>query len=180
MKFTSLGIEGAWIVNIDHLGDERGFFARAWCREEFAAKGITAELSQANLSFSQQAGTVRGMHFQRPPHEEMKAVRCLRGAVFDVVLDLRSDSPTFCQWHGEELTSDNRRMLLVPEGCAHGFQTLVDDTEIFYLVSEAYAPDSEGGVRWDDPAFGIKWSLSVSEISERDVGFPDFKPEAAT
>ena len=167
------------MVDLERLGDDRGFFARAWCREEFAAKGITTELSQANLSFSQQAGTVRGMHFQRPPHEEMKAVRCLRGAVFDVVLDLRSDSPTFCQWHGEELTSDNRRMLLVPEGCAHGFQTLVDDTEIFYLVSEAYAPDSEAGVRWDDPAFDIKWSLSVSEISERDVGFPDFKPKAA-
>jgi dTDP-4-dehydrorhamnose 3,5-epimerase len=172
--FTETKISGAWVVDLEHLRDERGFFARAWCREEFAAKGITEELNQANLSFSRQAGTVRGMHFQRAPHEEMKAVRCLRGAVFDVVLDLRSDSPTYCQWHGEELSADNYRMLVVPEGCAHGFQTLEDDTEIFYLVSSVYAPESEGGVRWDDPAFDIKWLLPISEISTKDLAFPDF------
>ena len=175
MIFKETRIAGAWVVHLDYSGDDRGFFARAWCREEFAAKGITAELSQANLSFSQQAGTVRGMHFQRAPHEEMKAVRCLRGSIFDVVLDLRSSSPTFCQWHGEELSADNRRMLVVPEGCAHGFQTLVANTEVFYLVSKAHAPDSEGGMRWDDPAFDIKWPLPVTEISKRDMGFPNFK-----
>jgi len=179
MIFEETKIAGAWVVDLERLGDDRGFFARAWCREEFATKGITAELSQANLSFSQLAGTVRGMHFQQAPHEEMKAVRCLRGAVFDVVLDLRPDSPTFCKWHGEKLSADNCRMLAVPEGCAHGFQTLVVDTEVFYLVSEAYAPDSEGGVRWNDQVFDIKWPLSVSEISKRDAGFQDFKPEAA-
>jgi dTDP-4-dehydrorhamnose 3,5-epimerase len=133
------------------------------------------ELSQANLSFSQEAGTIRGMHFQRSPHEEMKVVRCLRGSIFDVVMDLRPDSPTFCKWHGEELSADNRRMLVVPEGCAHGFQTLVANTEVFYLVSKAYAPDSEDGVRWDDPAFDIKWPLSLSEISKRDTSYPNFK-----
>ena len=175
MIFRETNISGAWEVGLNPLGDDRGFFARAWCREEFAAKVITAELSQANLSFSQQAGTVRGMHFQRVPHEEMKAVRCLRGKAFDVVLDLRPDSPTYCQWHGEELSADNCRMLVVPEGCAHGFQTLEDETEIFYLVSETYAPNSEDGVRWDDPAFDIKWPLSVTEISKRDMGFPNFK-----
>ncbi len=161
-------------MDLEHLEDDRGFFARAWCREEFAAKGITAKLSQANLSFSQQAGTVRGMHFQRAPHEEMKAVRCVRGAVYDVVLDLRPDSPTYCQWHGEELTSDNHRMLVVPEGCAHGSQTLVDDTEVFYLMSKSYVSDSGVGVRWDDPTFGIKWPLPISEISSKDLAFPDF------
>jgi len=179
MIFKRTQIEGAWVVDLECLGDDRGFFARAWCQKEFAAKGITAKLSQANLSFSQLAGTVRGMHFQRAPHKEMKVMRCLRGAVYDVVLDMRPDSPTYCQWHGEELSADNHRMLVIPEGCAHGFQTLMADTEVFYLVSEAYASDSEGGVRWDDSAFDIKWPLSVSEISKRDAGFQDFKPEAA-
>ena len=177
MFFVETKIAGAWIVDVERLGDGRGFFARAWGREEFAAKGITAELSQANLSFSQQAGTVRGMHFQRAPHEEMKAVRCVRGGIFDVVLDLRKGSPTFGQWEGVELTAENRRMLVVPEGCAHGFQTLEDDTEVFYLVSAAYAPESEGGVRWDDPAFGIAWPLPVIEISKKDAEHPDYLPD---
>ena len=120
-------------------------------------------------------GTVRGMHFQREPHSEMKVVRCIRGAVFDVVLDLRSGSSTYCQGHGEELSAENRRMLVVPEGSAHGFQTVMDDSEVFYLVSEHYAPESERGVRWNDPGFCIQWPLPVSEISTRDATFPDFK-----
>jgi dTDP-4-dehydrorhamnose 3,5-epimerase len=173
--FSETIISGAWSIEAERISDERGFFARAWCRQEFEAHGITADLSQANVSSSNRAGTIRGMHFQRSPHKEMKAVRCLRGAVFDVVLDLRPDSATFCKWHGEELSAENHRMLVVPEGCAHGFQSLVDDTEVFYMVSSAYAAESEGGVRWDDPAFGIKWPLPVSEISPKDGAFPDFK-----
>ena len=132
-------------------------------------------MSQANLSLSQCAGTIRGIHYQQGPHAEMKAVRCIRGAVFDIVLDLRPDSPTYCQWHGEELSAENHRMLVVPEGCAHGFQTMMDDSEVFYLVSKPYAAESEGGVRWDDPAFRIKWPLPVSEISPRDASHPNFQ-----
>jgi len=176
MTFKETSLAGAWGVNLDRWGDERGFFARVWCREEFAAKGITGDLSQANMSFSAETGTLRGMHFQRGEDAEMKAVRCVRGGIFDVVLDLRKGSPTFGQWEGVELTAENRRMLVVPEGCAHGFQTLEDDTEVFYLVSAAYTPASEDGVRWDDPAFGIRWPLPVSEISAKDAAHPDFRP----
>ena len=175
MNFNETTVSGAWVVELQRLGDERGFFARAWCKDELSNHGITTGLSQANLSFSQRVGTIRGMHFQRGPHAEMKSVRCIRGAVFDVVLDLRPDSSTYCQWHGEELSAENRRMLVVPEGCAHGFQTVLDDSEVFYLVSQPYAPDSEGGVRWDDPAFDIQWPLPISEISLRDAAFPDYK-----
>ena len=175
MIFQKTIIEGAWLVELNRLGDDRGFFARTWCREEFENRGITVDLRQANMSFSAKAGTLRGMHFQRGEDAEMKLVRCVRGAIFDVVLDLRKGSPTFGRWEGVELTAENRRMLVVPEGCAHGFQTLVGDSEVFYLVSAAYAPESEGGVRWDDPAFGIKWPLPVSEISAKDAAHPDFR-----
>ncbi|MEE2714403.1 MAG: dTDP-4-dehydrorhamnose 3,5-epimerase [Verrucomicrobiota bacterium] len=175
MIYQKTIIEGAWLVELNRLGDDRGFFARAWCREEFENRGITVDLRQANMSFSAKAGTLRGMHFQRGEDAEMKLVRCVRGAIFDVVLDLRKGSPTFGRWEGVELTAENRRMLVVPEGCAHGFQTLVGDSEVFYLVSAAYAPESEGGVRWDDPAFGIKWPLPVSEISAKDAAHPDFR-----
>ena len=175
MIFQKTIIEGAWLVELNRLGDDRGFFARTWCREEFENRGITVDLRQANMSFSAKAGTLRGMHFQYGEDAEMKLVRCVRGAIFDVVLDLRKGSPTFGRWEGVELTAENRRMLVVPEGCAHGFQTLVGDSEVFYLVSAAYAPESEGGVRWDDPAFGIKWPLPVSEISAKDAAHPDFR-----
>ena len=175
MIFEKIKIAGAWMVGLNRLGDDRGFFARAWCREEFAAKGITAELSQANLSFTQHAGTVRGMHFQNEPNAEMKAVRCVRGAIFDVVLDLRQESPTFRQWTGVELNAENRQMLVVPEGCAHGFQTLLDDTEVYYLVSASYSEESEEGIRWDDPAFNVQWPLPVSRISAKDKEYPNFK-----
>lgn len=175
MIFQKTIIEGAWLVELNRLGDDRGFFARTWCREEFENRGITVDLRQANMSFSAKAGTLRGMHFQYGEDAEMKLVRCVRGAIFDVVLDLRKGSPTFGRWEGVELTAENRRMLVVPEGCAHGFQTLVGDSEVFYLVSAAYAPESEGGVRWDDPAFGIKWPLPVSEISAKDAAHPDLR-----
>jgi len=175
MVIKETAIAGSWVVDLERLGDDRGFFARAWCREEFKAHGITCDLRQANMSFSAKAGTLRGMHFQYGEDAEMKLVRCVRGAIFDVVLDLRKGSPTFGRWEGVELTAENRRMLVVPEGCAHGFQTLVGDSEVFYLVSAAYAPESEGGVRWDDPAFGIKWPLPVSEISAKDAAHPDLR-----
>jgi len=177
MHFTPLHIGGAWTVNLECLADERGFFARAWCREEFAMKKISSDLVQANISFNHREGTLRGMHFQRHPHEEMKVVRCLQGAIFDVTLDLRPDSPTFCQWHGEELSASSRRMLIVPEGCAHGFQTLEPNTEVFYQVSKTYAPQSEIGVRWDDPKFGIEWPMPIGDISRKDSNFPDFDLE---
>jgi dTDP-4-dehydrorhamnose 3,5-epimerase len=175
MKFTETKISGTWLVDMELLHDDRGFFSRAWCEEEFGAHGITKNLSQANLSLSKSAGTIRGMHFRRGSHSEMKSVRCIRGAIFDVVLDLRPDSSTYCQWHGEELSAENRRMLVVPEGCAHGFQTLLDDSEIYYLMSQTYLDGSESGVRWDDPAFDIQWPLPIGEISIRDAAFPDYE-----
>lgn len=174
MIFEKSPIEGVWVIYLKKLGDDRGFFARAWCAQEFAEHGITATLSQANLSYSKSAGTIRGMHYQREPHSEMKAVRCVRGRLFDVVVDLRRDSRTYKQWFGVELNSENRLMLISPEGCAHGFQTLEDDTEAFYLVSAAYAGRSEAGVRWNDPAFNIAWPRLVTEISDKDRNWEDF------
>ena len=177
MRFQKTKIDGALLVDLNRLGDGRGFFARTWCKEEFAAHGITCDILQANLSFSNHKGTLRGMHFQRGDGAEMKIVRCARGAIFDVALDLRKRSPSFGKWVGVELSSKNQRMLVVPEGCAHGFQTLEDDTEVFYMVSAAYRPECEGGVRWDDPMFRIKWPLAVSQISAKDAGHPDFRLE---
>ena len=175
MIFHDTEIPGAFVIDLERLEDERGFFARAWCADEFAAQGLSTRLVQANLSFNASAGTLRGMHFQRAPHEEAKVVRCTRGALFDAIVDLRPDSPAFKRWLGVELTAENRRALYLPEGCAHGFQTLVDATEIFYLISESYAPESEGGVRWNDPAFGIEWPAAVARIiTPRDAAWPDF------
>ena len=175
MKFSETKISGAWLVEMDLIQDERGFFSRAWCQEQFAAHGITNNLSQANMSLSKFMGTIRGMHFQYGEHSEMKAVRCIRGAVFDVVLDLRSNSSTYCQWHGEELTAETRRTLVVPEGCAHGFQTLSDDSEMYYLMSKPYIEGNQSGVRYNDPAFNICWPLDLSNVSDRDANYPDFK-----
>jgi dTDP-4-dehydrorhamnose 3,5-epimerase len=173
--FQELEIRGAFVVELEKREDERGFFARAWCAREFAEHGLTPRLVQVNVSFNERAGTLRGMHFQRAPHEEAKSVRCTRGAIYDVVLDLRPDSQSYKRWAAVELSADNRRMLYVPEGCAHGYQTLVDDTETLYEVSEFYAPDSEGGVRWDDPAFGIEWPHADERIlSPKDASWPDF------
>lgn len=175
MDFSPTPLKDAFVVEIEPHGDSRGFFARAWCRQEFEEQGLSTHVEQCNLSFNETKGTLRGMHFQRPPHSEVKLIRCTRGAIWDVIVDLRPNSETYKRWFGVELTGENRRMLYVPEGFAHGYQTLVDATETLYQVSAAYAPDSEGGVRWDDPAFGIEWPDETARtISEKDAAWPDF------
>jgi dTDP-4-dehydrorhamnose 3,5-epimerase len=173
MKFTPTKIAGVWIVELERHADERGWFARTWCAEEFRQHGLNPNLSQCSASFNRRRGTLRGMHWQAAPHEEAKLVRCVRGAMFDVALDVRPGSATFKQWVGVELTPENGRALYVPEGCAHGFQTLVDDTEVFYQIAGDYHPASGRGVRWNDPAFSIAWP-NVAEVvcSERDVSYP--------
>lgn len=175
MKFTETGLVDAFVVDIEAIEDERGFFARGWCRREFEAHGLPAVTAQANISFNKQRGTLRGLHWQDPPHAESKLMRCTRGGIFDVAVDLRPRSSTYLQWFGVELTDKNHRMLLVPEGFAHGFQTLEDRTEVFYMVSEFYAPKFEQGARYDDPAFRIKWPLDVTEISDKDSSWPRFE-----
>jgi len=163
------------VLDLERREDERGFFARAWCAREFEEHGLNTRLVQVNVSFNELEGTLRGMHFQRAPHEEAKLIRCTQGAIYDVVLDLRPDSPTHKRWTAVELTADNRRMLYVPEGCAHGYQTLAPETETLYQVSEFYAPASEGGVRWDDPTFGIEWPATDSRVlSDKDASWPDY------
>jgi len=175
VTFTETRIPGAWICNIEPIRDDRGFFATTWLPEEFAARGLDARLAQCNLAVSTKTGTLRGMHFQRAPHAQAKLVRCVRGAVMDVVIDLRRDSPTFRAWDRLELTADNRRMLYLPAGLAHGYITLTDDVEVFYQASTPWAPQSEGGVRWNDPAFGVDWPSPPVVISERDATWPDFQ-----
>jgi dTDP-4-dehydrorhamnose 3,5-epimerase len=174
MHFTETALAGAYVVDVDRREDERGFFARSWCRDEFARHGLAPRLAQCNISFNRRRGTLRGMHFQRAPYEEAKVVRCTRGRILDVLLDLRPASPTFCRWIGVELSADNHRMLYVPEGVAHGFQTLDDDTELFYQMSETYHAEAAAGVRWNDPRFGIEWPIPSPIVSERDAAFPDF------
>jgi dTDP-4-dehydrorhamnose 3,5-epimerase len=172
MRFTETKLKGVFIVEPEFLKDERGFFARTYCRGEFEACGLTTVFVQGNISFNHKRGTLRGMHYQVEPHAEAKLVRCTMGAIHDVILDLRPDSATFKQWLAVELTAENRRMLFIPEGLAHGFQTLANHTEVFYQMSEFYHPESARGVRWDDHAFGIEWPLSDVIISERDSSFP--------
>jgi dTDP-4-dehydrorhamnose 3,5-epimerase len=173
--FEETRLSGAFLVDLERREDSRGFFARAWCANEFADHGLTTEVVQANVSFNPRQGTLRGMHFQRAPHAETKLVRCTRGAIYDVVVDLRRDSGTYKEWVGVELSADNRRALFVPEGFAHGYQTLVPDAEVFYQVSEYYTPGAEGGVRWDDPAFGIEWpDPDDAFLSDKDRSWPDF------
>ncbi len=174
MIFTSTEIEGAYVVDLDRLGDERGFFARSWCRQEFTEQGLVADLVQANIAFTRHQGTLRGMHYQATPHEEAKLVRCTRGAAYVVALDLRRSSPSWTRWISAELTADNRRALYVPPGCAQGYQTLVDDTEAFYQMSSFYAPKAAKGIRYDDPQFKISWPLPVTMISDRDRDWPDY------
>ena len=175
MLFNETQIEGAWLVNLQRNGDERGFFARAWCAKEFEKFGITSKLCQANLSYSLKSGTLRGMHYQVEPNSEMKAVRCIRGALFDVIIDLRPMSKTYKQWIGYELNDDNKLMLVVPESCAHGFLTLSDKSEAFYLASSAYAPESERGLRWNDPSFNVKWPFNPIEISNKDKSWSNYE-----
>jgi dTDP-4-dehydrorhamnose 3,5-epimerase len=175
MLFTETELQGAYVVDLERREDERGFFARAWCADEFAEHGLSTRLVQANLSFNVRKGTVRGMHFQVEPHAEDKLVRCTRGAIYDVIIDLRPDSSTFKRWLGVELDAVSRRALYVPQGFAHGYQTLVPETETFYQVSEYYTPEAEGGVRWNDPAFGIEWPDPANAfLSEKDRNWPDF------
>ena len=175
MIFLETDLPGAFIIDLERIEDARGFFARAWCGRELSEHGLESRIAQCNLSSNKRKGTLRGMHFQRTPHEEVKLVRCIRGAMYDVIVDLRGDSPTFRRWIGVELDQDNRRMLYVPRGFAHGFQTLTDNTEVFYMMSDFYVPGAEDGVRWDDPAFRIELPLGEpAEISERDGSWPDF------
>ncbi|HVH75207.1 MAG TPA: dTDP-4-dehydrorhamnose 3,5-epimerase [Stellaceae bacterium] len=176
MIFTETPVEGAYLIDLEKRGDERGFFARAFCKNEFAAHGLETDFVQINNSLSAAKGTLRGMHYQLPPAAEVKVVRCIAGALWDVVLDLRPDSPSYGRWFGAELSAANRRMMYAPKGLAHGFVTLQDDTEAFYLVSAFYAPERERGVRWNDPAFGIEWPMKPVVISDKDRGRADFDP----
>jgi len=172
--FTTTPI-GAVVIEPERLADARGFFARAFCAREFEARGLNPHVAQCNVSFNARRGTLRGMHFQHAPHTEAKLVRCTAGAVHAVALDIRPGSPSFRRHFAIELSAENRKMLYVPEGVAHGFQTLVDGAEVFYQISTPHAPGHEGGVRWNDPAFGIAWPLPVTTIAERDAGYPDFQ-----
>lgn len=174
MVFHETKIKGVFEIHLEPKADERGFFARSWCERECESAGINPKVVQCNLSFNARKGTLRGMHYQAHPHAEAKLVRCTRGAIYDVAVDLRSDSPTFKQWLGATLTAGNRKMLYIPEGCAHGFLTLEDETEVFYQMSEFYHADLGQGVRWNDPAFGIVWPDEVHIIAERDRTYPDF------
>ena len=176
MKFTSVPLGGAHLVELEAVADERGFFARSWCAEEFRSYGLNPALAQCSLSFNKRKGTIRGMHYQAEPHAEVKLVRCTSGVIYDVILDLRPASPTYCKWFAIELTATNRKMLYVPEGIAHGFQTLADDTEVFYQISVSYHPESARGVRWNDPLFAIEWPVRDLILSERDRSFPDHAP----
>jgi dTDP-4-dehydrorhamnose 3,5-epimerase len=178
MIFTATRFEDAWLIDIEPRQDERGFFARTWCRQELAAQGLDTEIAQENLSCNRHRGTLRGLHFQRSPHDEIKIVRCTRGAIFDVIVDVRPRSATCLRWQGFELTGENRRALYVPKGFAHGFQTLTDDAEIAYQISAFYMPEAAAGYRYDDAAFNIAWPLPVAVISERDLGWPAFTVDA--
>jgi dTDP-4-dehydrorhamnose 3,5-epimerase len=174
MKFTETKLKGAYIIEFEKLTDDRGFFARSWCQKELEAHGLTARAVQANVSFNHQKGTLRGMHYQIAPHQEAKLIRCTRGAIYDVIIDLRPDSATYKQWIGEELTADNFTMLFVPEDFAHGYQTLENHTEVTYQVTQFYTPGSEKGIRFNDPAFGIQWPIKISIISDKDKNWDDF------
>lgn len=175
MRFVRTPLHGAWVVEPDRIEDERGWFARTYDRDEFAARGLDPAVVQCNASFNAVAGTLRGMHLQRDPHGEPKLVRCTRGAIFDVVVDLRPDSPTHRQWFGAELSEANGRALYVPVGLAHGFQTLRDASEVLYMMGHEYVAGAASGVRWDDPAFAIDWPPAERRvISERDATYPDY------
>ncbi len=175
MIFIEAKLKGAYIIEPEKLEDARGFFARTFCQKEFEARGLNPRLVQCSMSFNKKEGTMRGMHYQVPPCQEAKLIRCTRGAVFDVIVDLRRHAPAFKQWMGVELTAWNHRLLYVPEGFAHGFQTLEDNTEVAYQMSDFYHPECARGVRWDDPAFKIEWPAAKKRIlSEKDVGYPDY------
>jgi dTDP-4-dehydrorhamnose 3,5-epimerase len=175
MIFHETKVSGVFEIHLEPIHDDRGFFARSWCRDEFQAKGLNSNLVQCNVSFNKRKGTLRGMHCQAPPYVEAKLVRCTQGAIYDVVVDLRPQSPTFKNWIAVNLTAENRHALYIPEGCAHGFLTLEDRTEVFYQMSEFYNAESGRGVRWNDSAFQIQWPEKVEVISKRDRSYPDFE-----
>jgi dTDP-4-dehydrorhamnose 3,5-epimerase len=179
MLFTSTRLEGAFLIDVELKKDERGFFARTWCRHELAGKGLDTEVAQESISYNRLAGTLRGLHFQRSPHEENKIVRCTRGAIFDVIVDLRPHSFSYLQWQAFELTSENRRAVYIPKGVAHGFQALTEHCEVNYHISAFYAPDAASGYRYDDATFQITWPLPVTVISERDMSWPKFRVDAS-
>lgn len=174
MIFQEAKLKGSYLIEPERLTDERGFFARTWCQQEFQKYGINPKLVQCNISFNKKKGTLRGMHYQIAPYEEAKLVRCTMGAIYDVIIDLRPDSETFKQWISVELTAENRKMLYIPGGFAHGFLTLADSTEVFYQMSEFYFSESARGVRWNDPAFGINWPEKVVVISGKDEHYNNF------
>jgi dTDP-4-dehydrorhamnose 3,5-epimerase len=174
VKFTETPLKGAYLIEIAKIGDERGFFGRSWCRKEMQQAGLDADIAQVNTSLSRERGTLRGLHYQIAPHQESKMIRCTRGAIFDVIVDLRPESPTFRQWYGAELTADNHRALYSPKGFAQGFLTLEDDSEITYFASEFYAPGKDRGVRYNDPQFGIVLPFEPLVVSDKDRNWPDF------
>ena len=176
MNFVATPLAGVFVVEIEPIADQRGLFARTFCRDEFAAQGLVPDLVQCSVSFNKQRGTLRGMHYQLMPHGEAKLVRVTQGSIYDVALDLRPDSPSYCRWFAVELSAENRRALYIPVGCAHGFQSLEDEAEVFYQMSACYQPEAARGVRWDDPEFAIDWPGEVQSISERDRSYPDFRP----
>jgi len=176
MRFEETRLQGAFVIDLERREDDRGFFARTWCANEFSDHGLSTQIVQANMSRNPRRGTLRGMHFQNPPHAETKVIRCVRGAIYDVIVDLRQGSPTFKEWIGVELSAESGRALYIPEGFAHGFQTLVPDCEVHYFVSAFYTPSAEGGVRWDDPAFGIQWPDPENAfLSDKDRSWADFE-----
>ena len=174
MRFQATTLRDAWLIDLEPVSDSRGFFARTFCAQEFAANGLDISYPQHSISFSSRVGTVRGMHYQREPHSETKLVRCLKGAIWDVIIDIRPGSPTYRRWQAFELSDTNRRQLYIPRGFAHGLQTLSDDVEVSYLISELYVAEAASGIRHDDPSFSIAWPLPVSAISEKDLLWPDF------
>ena len=178
MRFRPTALAGVTLIELMPSSDERGFFARSFCVNEFAAAGLHTSFVQHSFSFTHRAGSIRGMHYQRAPHEEVKVLRCLAGAIHDVLVDIRPGSPTFGRWEAYELTAKNGRQLYVPAGLAHGFQTLTPDTEVSYLISAFHAPEAAGGIRHDDPAFAIRWPLPIADVSARDRSWPDWQPEA--
>jgi dTDP-4-dehydrorhamnose 3,5-epimerase len=176
MIFTETELQGAYVIDIEPIRDNRGFFSRMWCQKEFGQRGLVKEFVQANITFSPGRGTIRGFHYQTAPHKEIKLVRCVRGAIYDVIIDLRPESLTYGQWLAVDLTADNRRMIYIPEGFAHGYQTTVDDTEVFYQVAQFYAPEHERGIRWDDPAIGVPWPITDEvTLSAKDKRWSDFQ-----
>jgi len=177
MIFTETKLKGLFIIDVEAISDERGFFARTFCQKEFAQRGLISEFVQCSISHNKAKGTLRGMHYQARPHEEVKIVSCIRGAIFDVSIDLRPDSYSYKQWVGVELTAENNRSLYIPEGCAHGFLTLRDDAEVYYQISTFFHPNSAKGLKWDDPAFGIEWLETPIVVSEKDDSFEPFESE---